>query len=116
MTVEVVNETTATIDLDTVRALAEHCMAAMKVHPHAELAVIFVDETAMEKLHIEWMDEPGPTDVLSFGVDEDSVPIGPRGYEDRTRLTPIRALQAEPQRALQLLEPLRADPSRYVQN
>ena len=29
---------------------------------------------------------------------------------------PIRALQAEPQRALPLLEPLRADPSRYVQN
>lgn len=29
---------------------------------------------------------------------------------------PIRALQAEPQRALHLLEPLRADPSRYVQN
>ncbi len=29
---------------------------------------------------------------------------------------PILALQAEPQRALQLLEPLRADPSRYVQN
>ncbi|MFM7025975.1 MAG: DNA alkylation repair protein [Limnohabitans sp.] len=30
--------------------------------------------------------------------------------------TPIKALQAEPQRALHLLEPLRADPSRYVQN
>ena len=29
---------------------------------------------------------------------------------------PIRALQAEPQQALHLLEPLRADPSRYVQN
>ncbi len=29
---------------------------------------------------------------------------------------PIRALQAEPERALPLLEPLRADPSRYVQN
>lgn len=29
---------------------------------------------------------------------------------------PIRALQVEPQRALHLLEPLRADPSRYVQN
>jgi 3-methyladenine DNA glycosylase AlkC len=29
---------------------------------------------------------------------------------------PIRVLQAEPQRALALLEPLRADPSRYVQN
>jgi len=30
--------------------------------------------------------------------------------------TPIKALQAEPQMALALLEPLRADPSRYVQN
>jgi 3-methyladenine DNA glycosylase AlkC len=29
---------------------------------------------------------------------------------------PIKALQAEPQRALHLLEVLRADPSRYVQN
>ena len=29
---------------------------------------------------------------------------------------PIRVLQAEPERALPLLEPLRADPSRYVQN
>jgi 3-methyladenine DNA glycosylase AlkC len=29
---------------------------------------------------------------------------------------PIRALQGEPQQALHLLEPLRADPSRYVQN
>jgi probable rRNA maturation factor len=24
----------------------------------------------MERLHIEWMDEPGPTDVLSFPMDE----------------------------------------------
>jgi probable rRNA maturation factor len=29
-----------------------------------------VDEYAMEKLHVEWMDEPGPTDVLSFPMDE----------------------------------------------
>ena len=28
------------------------------------------NETTMEKLHIEFMDEPGPTDVLSFPMDE----------------------------------------------
>ena len=26
--------------------------------------------TAMEQLHVQWMDEPGPTDVLAFPMDE----------------------------------------------
>jgi probable rRNA maturation factor len=29
-----------------------------------------VDENAMADLHLQWMDEPGPTDVLSFPMDE----------------------------------------------
>jgi len=29
-----------------------------------------VDEKAMSELHLQWMDEPGPTDVLSFPMDE----------------------------------------------
>jgi probable rRNA maturation factor len=29
-----------------------------------------VDEKAMAELHLQWMDEPGPTDVLSFPMDE----------------------------------------------
>ena len=35
----------------------------MHVHPHAELCIVLVDEGAMEQLHVQWMDEPGPTDV-----------------------------------------------------
>jgi probable rRNA maturation factor len=70
VSVEIANETTEDIDLETMRRLAAHVMANMKVHPDAELAILFVDEYAMEKLHIEWMDEPGPTDVLSFPMDE----------------------------------------------
>jgi probable rRNA maturation factor len=31
---------------------------------------VLVDEGAMEQLHLQWMDEPGPTDVLSFPMDE----------------------------------------------
>lgn len=70
MIVDIVNETSDDVDVVTMRRLAEHCLVAMKVHPDAEMAVIFVDEIAMEKLHIDWMDETGPTDVLSFPMDE----------------------------------------------
>jgi rRNA maturation RNase YbeY len=47
-----------------------HAMTEMRVHPAAEVAVVLVDEAAMEQLHIQWMGEPGPTDVLSFPMDE----------------------------------------------
>ena len=55
MSVEIANETTEVIDLETMRRLAAHVMSEMKVHPEAELAVVFVDEEAMTKLHIEWI-------------------------------------------------------------
>jgi probable rRNA maturation factor len=35
-----------------------------------ELSVSFVDETEIEDLHVRYMDEPGPTDVLSFPLDD----------------------------------------------
>lgn len=70
MTVDIVNETTFEVPAETMNALAAHVLDAMKVHPDADLTVVFVDEPAMEKLHIEWMDEPGPTDVMSFPMDE----------------------------------------------
>ena len=34
-----------------------------------ELSLSFVDEDEMEDLHVRYMDEPGPTDVLSFPLD-----------------------------------------------
>jgi len=45
-------------------------------HIDVELSVSFVDEAEIEDLHVRFMDEPGPTDVLSFpldDVDEDGV-------------------------------------------
>jgi probable rRNA maturation factor len=38
----------------------------------AELSVSFVDGTEMAELHERFMDEPGPTDVLSFPLDDAS--------------------------------------------
>ena len=47
-----------------------YVMGEMKVHPQAELCIKLVDEPAMEVLHVQWMDLPGPTDVMSFPMDE----------------------------------------------
>lgn len=35
-----------------------------------ELSLTLVDDDAMESLHLEWMELPGATDVMSFPMDE----------------------------------------------
>ncbi|GAA3584554.1 rRNA maturation RNase YbeY [Klugiella xanthotipulae] len=70
MSIEVNNESEYPVDEAALQRLAVFALDAMKVHPDAELAVVLVDEVAMEQLHVQWMDEPGPTDVLSFPMDE----------------------------------------------
>lgn len=42
-----------------------------------ELSVSFVDEEEIADLHLRYMDEPGPTDVLSFPLD------GEEGFGER---------------------------------
>lgn len=68
--IEVNNETSVDIDEVEFAELARFVLAEMHVADGAELAIMFVDEVAMEQLHIQWMDEDGPTDVLSFPMDE----------------------------------------------
>jgi probable rRNA maturation factor len=41
----------------------------MELNPECEISLTFVDPQEMEELHIKWMDEAGPTDVLSFPMD-----------------------------------------------
>ncbi|MEA9985328.1 MULTISPECIES: rRNA maturation RNase YbeY [Subtercola] len=70
MSIEVNNESSIPVDEPTLLRLATYALEQMHVHPDAELAIVLVDEAAMEQLHVQWMDEPGPTDVLSFPMDE----------------------------------------------
>jgi len=51
-------------------ACSRYVLEAMNVHPGADLCLKLVDEAAMEVLHVQWMDLPGPTDVMSFPMDE----------------------------------------------
>ena len=70
MTIEIRNETTARIDEREFVELSRFVFEAMHLHPATEMSILFIDEEAMEKLHVQWMGEPGPTDVLSFPMDE----------------------------------------------
>lgn len=70
MSIEINNESAESVDEVRVLALATFALDYMHLHPDTDLAIVFVDEPAMEVLHIQWMDEPGPTDVLSFPMDE----------------------------------------------
>jgi probable rRNA maturation factor len=58
------------VDTVEVSRLARHVLDEMRVHPLAELSVLLVDTEAMARLHVQWMDEPGPTDVMSFPMDQ----------------------------------------------
>jgi probable rRNA maturation factor len=70
MSIEINNESGVEVDEQAIQRLSAFALDQLHVHPDAELAIVFVDEAAMEQLHVQWMDEPGPTDVLSFPMDE----------------------------------------------
>lgn len=70
MSIEIQNESGVEVDEAALQRLAVFALDHLRVHRDAELAIMLVDEAAMEQLHVQWMDEPGPTDVLSFPMDE----------------------------------------------
>ncbi|MFM9918319.1 rRNA maturation RNase YbeY [Lacisediminihabitans sp. H27-G8] len=70
MSIEINNESVIPVDEVALQRLSIYALDHLHVHPDAELAIVLVDEGAMEQLHLQWMDEPGPTDVLSFPMDE----------------------------------------------
>ena len=70
MSIEVLNESGIEVDAEELLDCARYVLAEMRVHPRAELCITCVDEAAMEVLHVKWMDLPGPTDVMSFPMDE----------------------------------------------
>ncbi len=70
MSVDVINESGAEVDVRRLVDLSRYVLDQMRVHPLAELSILLVDVAAMEQLHVQWMDEPGPTDVMAFPMDE----------------------------------------------
>ena len=70
MSIEVANESGFEVDEQALVRVARHVLDRLGVSPLAELSLLLVDVDAMEKLHVRWMGESGPTDVLAFPMDE----------------------------------------------
>ncbi len=70
MGIELLNESKSTCDEAAIVSVAAFAMGKMGIHPDSDLSITLVDEERIEELHIQWMDLPGPTDVLSFPMDE----------------------------------------------
>ena len=70
MSIEVANESGVAVDEQALVRVARHVLDSLGVSPLADLSLLLVDVEDMERLHVHWMGEPGPTDVLAFPMDE----------------------------------------------
>jgi probable rRNA maturation factor len=69
MTIEITNKSGELVPTDGVRDLLQSALIELKLNPECEVNLVFVDIEEMTELHIKWMNEGGPTDVLSFPMD-----------------------------------------------
>ncbi|WP_127783448.1 rRNA maturation RNase YbeY [Rhodococcus sp. X156] len=102
MSIEIANESGVEVDEADLVAVAGFALERMQVHPAAELSMVLVDNASMATLHEQWMDLPGPTDVMSFPMDEmrpggrpDAADPGPSMLGDIVLCPAFAADQAE---------------------
>ena len=70
MPVDLNNESGLEADIPGLIRLATYALGQLRIHPQAELSILLVDEPTMSVYHEKYLGEPGPTDVLSFPMDE----------------------------------------------
>jgi probable rRNA maturation factor len=70
VSIEILNESGAEVDVSDLAGLSRFVMDRMRVHPQAELCIKLVDEATIAELNKRWMGKEGPTDVLAFPMDE----------------------------------------------
>ncbi|WP_072688379.1 rRNA maturation RNase YbeY [Rhodococcus marinonascens] len=85
MSIEVSNESGMDVSEEELISVARFVIARMDLHPAAELSMVLVDSATMADLHMRWMDLPGPTDVMSFPMDE----LEPGGRPDSPEPGPL---------------------------
>lgn len=71
MSIEVFNESGfGEVNEEELIDVARFALWSLDVHSSAELSIHVVDLDTIADLHVRWLDLPGPTDVMSFPMDE----------------------------------------------
>jgi probable rRNA maturation factor len=100
MNVDVLDESGADVDVVALTQLCRFVMRRMRLHPATELTVRLVDADTIAVLNEKWMDTKGPTDVLSFPMDEltpgRDEETAPEGYLGDIAVCPQVAEQQAP--------------------
>lgn len=58
------------VSTEELTRLVDFAFNKLYLSPATELSISIVGEQEMERIHLEWMDLPGSTDVMSFPMDE----------------------------------------------
>ncbi len=81
--IDIANESGVDVDETRLVQLATFALNLLRIHPQAELSILLVNEEVMADYHQRFMGLTGPTDVMSFPMDELRVPAqdepAPRG-------------------------------------
>ena len=64
------------IDVARWAELARRVLEARGLKGNTEVSLLFVDEAAIAALNVEFLGKPGPTDVLSFPIEDEPTPTG----------------------------------------
>jgi len=98
--VDVLNESEVDVDIVGLTRLCRFVMRRMRLHPATELCLRLVNPDTIAVLNEQWMERKGPTDVLSFPMDELSPgrdgDESPEGYLGDIALCPQVAIQQAP--------------------
>ena len=68
--IDVDNSSNYSIDEVSVKNYTKQMLQILKVNTKSDVSILFVNEDEMTKQHVRWMNESGPTDVMSFPMDD----------------------------------------------
>ena len=68
--IDVDNSSNFSIDEVSVKNYTKQMLQILKVNTKSDVSILFVNEDEMTKQHFRWMNESGPTDVMSFPMDD----------------------------------------------